>query len=279
MLLHPFHKKKLQSLLHLLYSRTFLFPRGSAHQEGGINSMRGYRFGTRRQVLFSTVTFFFAIVFLAGCANPKTASNSNFKRVLQEYHSEGSPCFVVGYQFPLTYEDEIKRTTAQERYSVFPGTRTREARQVEFLVDIGVVEDAPGSDSDENTRIASLTDFGKSIAKPHVDENSERGENGNGTEFCWGSRYRVDEVTSFTEPASAFGVTISMVKYTLAVDDPVEWPDGSQGFFEDMKGRISNPFIGSPVRLSGPPISGEPSSQETELVLLGDGWAHISAME
>ncbi len=224
---------------------------------------------------YSTVAVCFAFVLFAGCSDPKKASNSNFKRVLQEYHSEDSPCFDVEVQFPLTYE-------AEHMSSLFGGPmysigETREATLVKTLVDAGIVVDTSGSDSDDNLRIATLTDFGESIAKSH-DDDSESSENSDGTEFCWGSGYHVDEVTRYTEPTSQLGITISMVTYTLSVKNPVEWPGGTHELPDGIQ-RMIFPSLFGYYSSSQALVSAEPESQETELVLMGDGWAHISAIE
>ena len=81
---------------------------------------------------------------------------------------------------------------------------------------------------------------------------------GRGPGFCMG-KYRVSEVTGFTEPADAMGMKISKVIYTYGVEGAPDWVKRP----EILK---ANPNVA--------PDLDPKASKNAVLILTNDGWVH-----
>lgn len=146
------------------------------------------------------------------CSDKKDANKSNFKTAINSYIDK--KCIDIGsmYSFPLEIEnnafkkDELSRLGSLEKVGLLKSTSKQikdKYSRVSKLVDGFEYE---------------LTDLGK---QAFVEEDNRYG-GGKYLKLCAG-KYKVTEVTNFTEPSDMFGVKISQVNFKKEAIDVPAW--------------------------------------------------------
>ncbi|MBE2994242.1 hypothetical protein IFR23_19820 [Sphingomonas sp. CFBP 13603] len=171
------------------------------------------------------------MVLLAGCSNPKKASEGNFEKAINAYLEKKPMCInaptsttkATGHDDDRTpYPAYVAMPTASAGQSNFEDR----IRSFDALVKAGLASTSTGTidtkgswgSADEKlaVKIYNLTEDGKKAFVKSPDGNPY------GSEFCYGTPV-VDEVTQFTEPSDAFGAMFSSVAYTYHVKDQASW--------------------------------------------------------
>lgn len=176
-------------------------------------------------------------ILLSGCGDPKKASEENFKTAINGYLEKNPLCIVLptstvqpagenrGYAaLPIYYPMPSQPGRSQELFR-------RQTQQADALVSAGLMEakDATipqrGMFADDNRDIKvkayDLTDTGRqALAKP--DDGSQSAFRSSRNRLCYGTP-EVPEITQFTEPADAMGVSVSRVAYTYRLKDKADW--------------------------------------------------------
>jgi hypothetical protein len=153
---------------------------------------------------------------VAGCADPKAATETNFRVALQHYLNTAYPRCYYTENFPVTRNmhvgdrhaildsltkvgllsaKEVSRKELAGEY--FTGGKTRTLVQMTY----------------------DLTDEGRKFYTPNAEKNPFGGSKGG---FCFG-KATVKAVTQFTEPADLLGQKVSRVQYTYVVSDLPPW--------------------------------------------------------
>lgn len=191
------------------------------------------------------------IAIMFGCSSPKDATETNFKKAINEYFTqEAKPCLDLGMALP-------RQLTSQEGASAAP--------LLAELVQLGFVSVA---DSEKEmfdflstrkrkapAKTFALTDKGKAIAT--VEERIT----GN-TQLCYG-RYQVTDVTNFTAPADMMGLRVTNVDFQFEAADLADWATRSTVLQKHSQQLARD--IGSRTA----PLTGHAS-----LVLTNNGWVH-----
>lgn len=212
-------------------------------------------------------------IILSGCSDPKKASEGNFATAINAHLAKTPACLDLptssvqpagenrGYTaLPLYYDVPTRPGAAQDLFK-------RQTQQVDALVSAGLmqVKDATipqrGMFAEDSRSIKvkayDLTDSGrKALAKP--EEGSQNAFSSSRNRLCYGTP-EVVEVTQFTEPADAMGVSVSRVAYTYRLKDKADWS-------------------ANPAMLEAFPALKRTTSDTIEdkadLVLTNKGWVH-----
>ncbi len=210
---------------------------------------------------------------VAGCSDPKKASKSNFKAAIDTHLAKTPACLDLptssvqpagesrGYTaLPLYYEVPTRAGATQD---LFKG-RTR---QVDALVaaDLMQSRDAKipqrgmfGEDKRMIKVLAyDLTDKGRqALAKPSKGPADAFRSARN--QLCYGTP-EVVEITQFTEPADALGMSVSRVAYTYRLKDKAAWAT-------------------NPAMVEAFPIlkrtTGNTVEDKADVILTNKGWVH-----
>lgn len=207
------------------------------------------------------VTLITAVLAIAGCSDPKAATESNFKSAVQAYVSTLRPCISLPNPLPAEIterERDYERQLSVHDELVSIGFLSREPFEKEMPVRLSFL--ALAYSTRRPTEMVagvrySITDTGMA-AKRESDSPEEP------PSFCYG-RYRVVEVTNFTEPAPVFGTTVSTVHYKWETTDIADWAVNS--------GILQNEY---PDLLRDLESQEEPHTGTATVVLTGKGWVH-----
>ncbi|MFE0587832.1 hypothetical protein [Pantoea vagans] len=192
---------------------------------------------------------------MAGCDSSKDASKANFKRAIDQKLSEKCITFrpagiFSSGSFPITVEDVqanqfISQSQADKRNGDNQGP-------LNALVGAGVLEVKQDT---------VKQGFGNGTVPVHVYTLTDKGKSSRLSEaspfLCLG-KYKVDEVTGYTEPGNAGGTTVSKADYTFS---PTKVPDWAKA--EAV--RNAYPSLKQSLR--------EKQEGRAVLVLKNDGWA------
>lgn len=186
---------------------------------------------------------------LAGCDNNQTASESNFKKSIQDYLDTKSAICINTGPFPA---------------ELLAQANTRKIEQLDSLVDAGllnksekkvVIKDMWGTEQTGEGVEFTLTSEGQKFFDEAKAEFSGRGS------FCTG-KLVVTEVTNFTEPAERGGQKISIANFKQKIEDVAPWA-------KNEKVIATYPQIKSTQERAE-------KSQQSPLVLTNNGWIHIA---
>lgn len=214
-----------------------------------------------------------ASVSLAGCADPKKASEDNFEAAINAHLAKTPACLDLptssvqpagenrGYTaLPIYYEVPSRPGSAQDLFK-------RRTEQVDALVSAGLMQATDttipqrGMFAEDNRAIKvkayDLTDAGRhALAKP--EEGSQSAFTSSRSRLCYGTPEVVD-VTQYTEPADAMGVSLSRVAYTYRLKDRADWAT-------------------NPAMLAAFPAlkrtTGDTVEDKADVVLTNKGWVH-----
>lgn len=205
----------------------------------------------RKKAVVSLVFMAISIT-LSGCNNPKAASKENFAKILSQYVSDhpyklGESLFGSSYctidLFQVPHEGYVTNG--------IPSWKDYEALKNAGILTSKVVEERDGGSGKTTVIQYDFTDKGRQIAK-------QKNGKSYSLPYC---QVAFKEVTSFTEPADAFGAKVSQVSYTFAiekVDDWVNHPDILQQY------PIAKQILDS---------VGQPRNSQRTLVLTNEGWS------
>lgn len=202
-------------------------------------------------------------VLIVGCSDPKKPSNANFAKAIDAYLDKHPLCLE-----PPTGDSEPAGADTHRAFPAFLATTTdpmrrstfdRDAKPFEALVKAGLLTAKPasittgtivGKDIKLAVREYDLTDAGRKAVRKTAPSRFA------GDEICYGTA-AVKEVTQFTEPASAFGMTMSSVNYTYQVKDRAPWSSDPAvvDAFPDLRDTAGDALQG-----------------RTDVVLTNNGW-------
>lgn len=195
------------------------------------------------------------IVFLAlaGCSDPKAASEKNFKKAIQSYLDTAYPRCYFASNFP-TVKSEWNFNNSNGVLEALAGAGLLAKKEIQQEE-----KNIFGPGSHMVTKLSyDLTTEGKKYYKSGAVKNL-RGESTGG--FCAG-KATVKSVGQYSEPAEMMGLKISRVNYEYTVSDLPAW--------------ASSPDIQKNVH----GIKADLDSQTTPLkkvegmVLTNNGWVH-----
>lgn len=179
------------------------------------------------------------------CSDKKDANKSNFKTAINNYIDK--KCIDIGsnYNFPLEIEKNDFRKSQLDSLEKVGLIKSTE-KQIELKLMFG-----------NKTKLVDgfeyeLTDLGK---QAFVEKNGTFG--GKYFNLCVG-KYKVTEVTNFTEPADMFGVKMSQVNYKKEAIDVPAWA------FELVKEKE--------FEYATKQISKDIKDDKIVLILTNDGW-------
>lgn len=164
--------------------------------------------------MFKKLLLIAAVALVAGCSDPKAATEKNFKVVVQKTLDKAYPrCYITG-NFPAVSD------------------MMRSEKELKALVSAGLasVKDEPHEVKDwgkPRTVIKptyNLTEEGKKFYKADAHKAIMGGAEGG---FCFG-KATVKDIKEFTEPSSAMGVQMTQVKYTYEVSDVPAWAKSTE---------------------------------------------------
>ncbi|WP_156382112.1 MULTISPECIES: hypothetical protein [unclassified Aureimonas] len=212
-------------------------------------------------------------IVLSGCSDSKKANEVNFQTAINAHLAKSPSCIDLptssvqpaganrGYMaLPLYYEVPQRPGAAQDLFR-------RQTRQVNALVAVGLMEvkdstiPQRGMFAEDSRTIKvkayDLTDKGRqALAKPG--EGSQSTFLSSRNRLCYGTP-DVVEITQFTEPADAMGVSLSRVAYTYRLKDKAAWAT-------------------NPTMLEAFPVlkrtTGDKVEDKADLVLTNKGWVH-----
>ena len=167
--------------------------------------------------MFHKLLLIAVVALVAGCSDPKAATEKNFKIVIQKTLDKAYPrCYITG-NFPAVSD-------------VF---MIRNEKELKALVSarLASVKDEPHEVKDwfGKTRTAikptyNLTEEGKKFYKADAHNAIMGGTEGG---FCFG-KGTVKDIKEFTEPSGAGGVQMTQVKYTYEVSDVPAWAKSAE---------------------------------------------------
>lgn len=185
---------------------------------------------------------------LAGCDNNQTASESNFKKSIQDFlDTKPAICINTG-AFPMEFLAQSNARNIEQLDSlVDAGLLNKSAKDV-------VVKDMWGTENSGEGVEFNLTSEGEKFFDDQKADFSGRGS------FCTGKMV-VTEVTNFTEPAERGGQKISVANFKQKIEDIAPWA-------QNEKVIAAYPQIKSAQERAA-------KGQQSPLVLTNNGWVHI----
>ncbi len=198
--------------------------------------------------IIATLAF---VAIISGCADPKAASEENFRAAIQQYLDTKYPKCYVHTNFPATIDFDIG------------GVKEK----LHALAEAGLLSESEGTaerkgfgNSKSTITVPSfdLTDEGKKFYNPDVSKTMGGKTIGG---FCIG-KATVKDVGPFTEPSDMLGQRISRVNYTYEVSDFPSWANSSDvlGAFKELKRDIDS--------------TSNPIKRLDALILTSEGWVH-----
>lgn len=156
---------------------------------------------------------------VAGCSDPKAATEKNFKVAMQSYLDTAYPKCYILQKFPTTAQFIEKKGAQQEKETLKTLTKAGllfekeiERQEIKDIFNGGGMKTFVKSTFD-------LTDEGKKYYKNDIKKNF-MGESVGG--FCFG-KATVKAITQFSEPGEMMGQKVSRVNYEYTVSDLPKW--------------------------------------------------------
>lgn len=167
---------------------------------------------------FLSLPFIACMLALTACNSTKKASETNFKKAINEYLAKhGEACTVIGRQFPI----DVPRSEQVEQYGIAPKLVALE--QVGLLhasdttvVVHGMLDPLRGSGPAQHVKRYELTEAGKKYFQQIP------GMLGQTNGFCYGQK-SVDAIVKWTEPVSIGASSQTEVIYTYKIVDVAPW--------------------------------------------------------
>ncbi|WP_299531071.1 hypothetical protein [uncultured Herbaspirillum sp.] len=151
---------------------------------------------------------------VAGCSDPKTANESNFKVAIQQHLDVVYPRCYLTVKFPFSSRSDWLNTS----------------RQLDALVSVGVVS---ATDAGNKEKTYELTELGRKFYKQDAVKGLSGDSHGG---FCFG-KATVTAVKQFSEPGDILGHKLSRVNYEYSVSDLPDWAQSEQvqAQFKELK--------------------------------------------
>lgn len=220
------------------------------------------------------ITCLATTVALAGCSDPKAASEGNFEAAINGWIANDPPCLTIPRSMVTpaeATEDTFPRyvDATPGRSAIAEKNRQTQLAAFDALVDAGLmtVENRTirvrhglfDDQRDLPVRAYSLSEEGRSA----ISVNSERTTLIRASErFCYGVP-TVADIVQFTEPADAMGFKASQVTYRYQLRDLPSWASN-----EKMLAAFPQLVRDTAESLEG----------RTAVVLTNDGWVHQRAV-
>ena len=158
------------------------------------------------------IMFIALAVLVAGCSDPKAASEKNFKAVIQKQLDDAYPkCYVV-QTFPAVPNPYLTQELAGFKALLTAGLLAEKEEPHE------VADGWRGKTMVVMQTVFDLTEEGKKFYKADVGGFLTKGQGG----LCFG-KASVQEITQFTEPSDMMGMRGSNVSFTYSVSDFPAW--------------------------------------------------------
>lgn len=194
-----------------------------------------------------------AVLSLAGCSDPKAASEKNFKAAMQNYLDTAYPrCYFTG-NFPEVKADwdfahRNAAMAALEKAGLLRSSEIEQQEKQMFSAQTRTVKRTS----------YELTEEGKKYYKPGVTQNL-KGDSMGG--ICAGKAV-VKSIGQFTEPAEMMGQKISRVNYEYTVTGLPGWAQSAD---------LQKTLVGlqEDARSESSPVKGI-----VAMVLTNNGWVH-----
>lgn len=192
------------------------------------------------------------ILALAGCSDPKAASEKNFKTAVQNYLDALYPrCYVVS-SFPAFKSDwDINHSNEKLAALAKAGLLTEKEVEVEE-------KDFMGRLKTVKKLSYNLNDEGKKYYKAAVAKNM-RGDSLGG--LCAG-KATVKSIVQYSEPADMMGLKVSQVNYEYTVAGLPKWASSPelQKYVEGLKPDVDS--------------QDTPVKKAEAVILTNNGWVH-----
>lgn len=185
---------------------------------------------------------------LAGCSDPKSATDSNFKAAIQNYLDTQKPSISLSETFPAQV----------------PKSNINEIQRLNILVNVGLLsakeqkikeQSLFGSTNMVPGIVYTLTKDGKEFSHRNKPQMLSWG----GTDFFYG-KYTVESISNYSEPSSVDGMKISNVNYTYEITDLADW-------FKKLEHTNNSSLLAGKSSSENKPIKGS-----TILILTNKGW-------
>lgn len=207
-------------------------------------------------------------VLLAGCSDPRKASEGNFRRAIDTHFAKTRACINLP-------RGDVRRSDAKSSgLPILFAVNSRDGdwmggsrEEADALVAAGLLraqvttvqnEGVGGHDDTIAVKAYDLTEKGKAaLGQPQ--EGTEHPDAQDARQLCYGIP-TVIEITQFTQPADLFGMTASHVAYTWRIDDPADWARDPHLLkaFPEMRNATARSLDG-----------------RTDLVLTNKGWTDV----
>ena len=143
------------------------------------------------------------------CSGPKSATKKNFARAIDRKLAALNPvCIENRHTFPASVEAD-------------DGYGNRFLKPLQALKAAGLLES-----TETDVRVLTANPFGPRRTRPGFEFKltapGRAAWNESRRTFCFGTA-SVDQILRFTEPATALGVLMSQVQYTLQMPDRAPW--------------------------------------------------------
>ena len=202
---------------------------------------------------------------VSACGNdPKAADEANFEKALNAHYAQMKQCVRIG-----------GAPNADGIIQEFRTDGSVQDKQLPFyngLVSLGLLE-AISYQKDTKNFSGQITgkadwvgykfsDSGKTFLRPADLDN--RAMSTGARQLCYGTP-EVVEITNFTEPADAMGVTVSNVQYTYRLLDVAPW--------------ASDPALTTQFEWLAERIGSDGIAKDDDLVLTTNGWLHHTELK
>lgn len=191
---------------------------------------------------------------LTACSDPKKANETNFKNAINEYLTNTYPeCYIKG-NYPLEYDQSVLKYTETETLDMLVSENILNKTNNKRIEK----ESWSGKEREITTVVYDLTEEGKK----HYTANATKDYRGQEVgAFCFG-KASVNNISNFTEPSDAFGMTISQVKYSYKVSDIPIWIKAEKLSHKKSKLKADSESVETPIET------------KATLILTNNGWIH-----
>jgi len=208
-----------------------------------------------KSILLLTVIFLSDLIWLTGCSSfdKKAPTKSNLKAAIQAALDNNPRCLTALVPKDVSSIGRQLRPDGELEPYLVVGLINRAEAQVDSRQDWMLLygskstQRVPGYHYD-------LTDLGRKVS--HT--TTEQYMSGAHVDFCY-AMPEVDDVVRFTQPANAFGMTITHVTYSYHLANFAEW--------------ARNPaFVKAEHLERDLALVSQPKQESMELILTSDGW-------
>ena len=208
-----------------------------------------------KSILFVTIILLAGLLCITGCSafDKKAPTTSNFKAAIQATLDQRPQCLIVLVPKDIPARGKLLRPDAELEPYRDVGLVSRTEEQVDARPD-WMMFYGPKSNQKVPGYHYDLTDMGRQLSHPATHQFMS----GAHVDFCYAVP-EVDEVVRLTQPADAWGMTVTQVTYRYHLANFVEW--------------AKNPAFVKAKHLEGDlALASQPKEESMELILTSDGW-------